>query len=240
VRRFGTDVSDLDVDFTCPPPFLVTDLLKRCGSLSEDAAWDLSVGARTEAIVTLAILSESHTLTIGMKCPHAGCGEALEIEIGTDDLHNACSGRERESATVRIGERSLELRRPTGRDQRNWLGTQWPDLQAARTGMIASLMHGPVDELRNLADGSALEAELAAIDPLVDFNLTVACPACGATAEHTIDLEKRALWVLRRIHDRMFESVTRLAIQFHWTEDEIFALPLWRRERYLALADMLR
>jgi hypothetical protein len=175
-----------------------------------------------------------------MKCPHAGCGEALEIEIETDDLRNACSGRERESATVRIGERSLQLRRPAGRDQRNWLFTHWPDIEAARSGMFASLLSGPVDELRNLADGAALEAELAAIDPLVDFSLTVACPACGATAEHSIDLEKRALGVLRRIHDRMFGSVTRLATQFHWTEAEIFALPLWRRERYLALADTLR
>jgi hypothetical protein len=240
VRRFGSEVGDLDVDFTSRPPFLVTELLRRCASVTDDAAWCLPVGARTEAIVTLAILSASRPLAIGMRCPHGGCAEALEIEIEPSDLREACAERERASVHVQVGHERLELRRPTGRDQCNWLNAQWADVQTARVSMLASLLNVPVDHPLDTSALVALEAELASIDPLVAFTLHVACPACGETAEHTVDLERYALAALRRIHERMFESVARLATRFHWTEAEVFALPLWRRERYLALTDSLQ
>jgi hypothetical protein len=240
MRSFGTDVGDLDVDFTSRPPFLITELLRRCASLTEDAAWGLPVGARTEAIVSLAILSGSRPLAIGMRCPHAGCAEALEIEIEPGELREACAERARASVHVQVGDDRLELRRPTGRDQCNWLNAHWPDIETARVSMLASLLSAPLDHPLDTSALVALEAELASIDPLVAFTLQVACPACGETAEHTVDLERHALAALRRIHEWMFESVARLATRFHWTEAEIFALPLWRRERYLALTDSLQ
>ena len=240
MRRFGSDVGDLDVDFTSRPPLLVTDLLRRCGSLTEDAAWNLPVGARTEALVALATLSDSRPLIIALRCPHTACGEALEIEIEPGELRSVCQDRERDVVNVRLGNNWLELRRPTGRDQRNWLGTHWPDIETARARMLASLLSAPPGDSLDPPAIAALEDELAIIDPLVAFNLAVICPACGETAEHPGDLGRHALATLRQIHDRMFESVARLATHFHWTEPEILALPLWRRERYLALAESIQ
>jgi hypothetical protein len=240
MRPFGSDVGDLDVDFTSRSPLLVTDLLRRCDSLTDDDAWNMAVGARTEALVQLAILSSSQSLVIGLRCPNAGCQEALEIELELSELWAASADRARDTVSVRIGDDSLELRRPTGRDQRDWLATAWPGVEEARSRILASLLSTPS---RNPLDASAIEAlenELARIDPLVAFNLAVACPACGDTAEHTLDLQRHALATLRRIHERLFESVARLATHFHWTEAEIFALPLWRRDRYLAMADSIR
>jgi hypothetical protein len=240
VRRLGSDAGDLDVDFTFRSPFLVTDLLRRCASLSDEAAWRLPVGARIEALAGLAILSESRPLAIGLRCPRAACREALEIDIEAGELRGACANREREHVSVCIGDEWMRLRRPTGRDQREWLGATWPEIEAARSGMLASLLSAPVPGPLDATVLTALETELANIDPLVDFMLEVACPACGATAQHTVDLEQHALTALRRVHQRLFESVARLATRFHWTETEIFALPPWRRERYLALTDALQ
>src|SRR5215472_15687321 len=97
MRSFGTDAGDLDVDFTSRSPFLVTDLLRRCASLTEDAAWSLPVGQRIESLVGLAILSGSRPLTIGLRCPREACREALEIEIEAGELRAACADRERDS-----------------------------------------------------------------------------------------------------------------------------------------------
>jgi hypothetical protein len=236
MRRFGTDVSDLDVDFTSRSPFLVTDLLRRCVSLTDEAAWKMPVGARTGAIADLAILSSSQALVVALRCPHAGCHEALEIEFERDELR-AIADRSCDTVKVCINGDSLELRRPTGQDQRHWLATTWADHETARTGMLASLLVTPSWNPPDSSAVAALEKELARIDPLVAFTLSVACPACGQTAEHTLDLQRHALVTLRRIHEQLFESVARLAMHFHWTEAEIFALPLWRRERYLAMMD---
>jgi hypothetical protein len=240
VRPFGSEAGDLDVDFTLRPPFLATDLLRRCAALSDEAAWDLAVGARTETLAALAMLSEPGPLAIGLRCPRPQCREALEIDIEPGELRSACADREREHVDVRVGGDPMRLRRPTGRDQRAWLGTRWPDIETARRSMLASLLSAPVSRPLDASVLTALETELAHIDPLVDFTLGVACPACGVTEEHTVDLEQHALAALRRVHQRLFESVARLATRFHWTEADIFALPPWRRERYLALTEPLQ
>jgi hypothetical protein len=237
MRRFGSDAADLDVDFRVRSPSLVTELLRRCASLSDEAAWNLAVSARTEALVGLATLAQAASLAIGLRCP--ACREALEIDLEPGELRGACAGREREQVAVRIGADSMQLRRPTGRDQRQWLGTRWADAHAARDGMLASLLSAPAAGPLDAGVIAALEAALTEIDPLVDFTIAVACPACGATADHAVDLEQHALAALRRVHERLFGSVARLATRFHWTEAEVFALPPWRRERYLALADAL-
>lgn len=237
MRSFGSDLGDLDTDFTARPPFLVTDLLGRCAALTDDDAWDMPVGARIEALVDLAILSASRPLAIGLRCPGEQCHEALEIELEAGELRAACAGRERDCVSVPVGERRMQLRRPTGRDQRAWLGTTWPDPDTARAGMLACLLDASAGESLDASLLPSLEAELSNIDPLVDFALRVACPACGRTSEHATDLEQHALAALRGIHERMFASVARLATRFHWTEAEIFALPPWRRERYLALTE---
>lgn len=234
MRRFGTEARDLDVDFTSRPPYVVTELLRRCARLDEDAAWDLPVGGRIEALVAIAGLTG--VLTVALRCPDTRCGEALEIEIAPAELRAWCAQIERDTASVALNGRDLCVRRPTGRDQRAWLDAGWRDAETARRGMLATLVSPPAGEL-DAAALSALEAELEDIDPLVDFHLTVACPACGASAPHAIDFEGHALAALRRAHERLLESVVRLANRFHWTEAEIFALPGWRRERYLTLSE---
>jgi hypothetical protein len=237
VRRFGTEVSDLDVNFASGSPFLVTELLRRCASVTEQDAWNLSVGARTEALVTLATLSGPKSLGIELRCPNAACREALEVGIEPSELRAWCTEQERESVSVPIAGRNVILRRPTGADQRNWLGTAWPDAGSARRAMLETLLDAPLNDALDPQVTRALEDELSRIDPLVGFSLSVPCPACGETANHPLDLERQALAVLKRIHERLFEGVARLAARFHWTEAEIFVLPAWRRERYLAFAE---
>jgi hypothetical protein len=235
MRRFGTEALDLEVDFAAPLPFVVTELLCRCAQLDADAAWDLAVGTRTEMLAGIASLT-SGALTVTLRCVDAHCREALEVEISPGELRAWCSFTERDSANVEVNGHQARVRRPTGRDQRVWLDTAWPDADAARRGMLTSLMSSLPLALDEGAIG-AIEAELERIDPLVGFSLTVACPACGASASHTVDLDKSALQLLRRTQERLLETVVGLATRFHWTEADIFALPAWRRERYLALAE---
>jgi hypothetical protein len=50
-----------------------------------------------------------------------------------------------------------------------------------------------------------------------------------------IDLCEVALTTLRRLQRQLIVMVHRLASHYHWSEQEIFAVPHWRRKEYLEL-----
>jgi hypothetical protein len=246
LRPFGAEAADLDVDFAAPAPHVVSALLARCARdaagapLADDAIWDLAVGARTEAIVALAALSGAGAFTKPLRCPSAGCGEALEVEITSADIAGWGAEAGADEVTVQVEGRMARLRRPTGRDQRTWLEAGWRDAATARRAMLATLVTEGSTRDPGDAAVSVMEEALARIDPLVGFSLEVSCPACGKSAPHRIDLERNALAALRAAQERLLDAVARLARAFHWNEREILALPRWRRERYLDLAGQAR
>jgi hypothetical protein len=63
----------------------------------------------------------------------------------------------------------------------------------------------------------------------------VKCPSCDTTNLVAIDLEELSLRGLRNAQLRLLASVHRLAAKYHWSEEQIFAVPFWRRAKYLSL-----
>ena len=237
MRRFGSNVQDLDVDFAAPPPMVATDLLRRCEPLAEETVWALPVGARVEALVRLATQSiGSNVLAVPLRCPAPGCAQAIEIQITAEEVAE-WSAVAAPDATVDLNGRATPIRRPTGADQRAWLAARWRDRETARRGVIQSLLDAPAGVALGDDALDAAETALSRLDPLVELVLTVACPCCGEQHPHRLDLQRSALAALRRVHEDLLQAVTRLASRFHWSERAILELPAWRRARYLALAD---
>ena len=137
----------------------------------------------------------------------------------------------------------LVLRRPTGSDQLAWLGGRFTDRGAALRAMVRTLiLNGHEDaDGRGPALGDEwldrIEEALEEHDPLVNFKLRVKCPACELDSLVTIDLEELSLRGLRQAQLRLLASVHRLAAHYHWSEQQIFAVPYWRRARYLSLIE---
>ncbi|HBL57096.1 MAG TPA: hypothetical protein DDZ80_00510 [Cyanobacteria bacterium UBA8803] len=75
------------------------------------------------------------------------------------------------------------------------------------------------------------------LDPLVNFSLQVICPYCGTENLQDFDLGAWALQQLEQAQQQLLITVHRLASYYHWSEAEIFAIPPWRRSRYLALIE---
>lgn len=244
-RAFGA-AADLDFDFGSPSRArLVTALLAACrddaaaGAVAEDTVLALTLAGRIGALAQVAARSgEGAELTLDLTCPVPWCGASLQADVPYEWLLSA--GLEAELAPAIEVELEpaarLRVRRPTGHDQQCWEGRGFSDAAQAERAMVASLCDLPESALTAEAL-AAVDAALEEHDPLTCFTVTAACPACGETQAHPIDLERRLLQLLQRRQHEMVREVHRLASRFGWDERTILALPAWRRRMYLQLID---
>ena len=244
---FGRRKADLDFDFSTDDcPRLVTEILAACmfdqdGSpLESERAWNMPVSRRIECLMQLASASQPLAPRLTVRCPRGECRELGEIDLPIDEILNLQRrSEERDLAEWRGGSTVLRLRRPTGRDQRDWRSASFADELEARRVMFSALVAG--------ADGALPEAApvlietiddlLAEFDPLVAFSVRIACPHCEVETDFPIDLQALALGELEKIQRQLVETIHRLALGYHWSEAEILDLTPERRARYLRLIE---
>ena len=236
VRPFGVQPGDLDVEFDASGRAEVaTAVLAECAlapdgaPLGADRARALPIGTRLATLVGVIRLSGRRELSRAFRCE--SCAEEFELELPLAALAFAQEAAEAEApAAVESGGTTYRPRRPTGDDLLRWRGRPPSDAE------IAEALGGPDDEApaELLA---AIEASLAAADPLVDATVRSACPECGRTVELPVDLEGELLAFARRDQDELLEDVAALAGAFHWSEHDILSLPPRRRSRYLAMVE---
>ena len=249
LRPFGQHEGDLDVKFEgTPRPVLVTRLLECCTTNGGEERvpleffWALPVGKRIECLFSLFASATGREITVGFRCADAACSEEGEIALSVDEvsaLQEDAYAAER--IEVRVDDEVFVLRRPTGRDQLEWRARTFADGRALRGAMIDTLLLEEGGEGQRRPSASRrecldmIEEAMEEHDPLVDFKLSVRCPSCEATTVSAIDLEELSLRGLQSAQRRLLASIHRLAAQYHWSEDQIFAVPVWRRATYLSL-----
>jgi hypothetical protein len=248
LRPFGVCERDLEVAFRQPVrPLLVTQLLECCTlssagvAVAPDFFWQLTVGKQIECLLILVAACGWRELPLTFRCPNPACAQEVEVELPVAELvelqHQADA---QEWVNVQSGGEQLALRKPSGQDQLAWLSRHFLTEEEAAEAMIGSLLRR--DDERELGWVRLDQVRLAAInqameegDPLVNFNFEIHCAECGQQHRHEIDLAGLALSRLQQSQLRLLHTVHRLAAHYHWSEQEIFAVPHWRRAYYLAL-----
>jgi hypothetical protein len=239
LRPFGGDPSDLGVDFGGPRQAVVSALLACCaeaadGSPFAAAALDrLRLGARIEGLLRLVILAGVEVIPQLLRCDACGADVELDLPLA------ALADRQREVGeldVVAVSEEGddggLRVRLPTAEDLAAWAAE--PGLELDESAMLRRLVVGGSP---GRAEVAAIEAALAAADPLVDFRVDFGCPECQAMQRAACDLEGLALARLEGAQARLLDEVHRLARAYHWSEAAILSLPAWRRRAYLARLD---
>jgi len=202
--------------------------------LPNDFFWNLTVGKRLEFLLRLAAGSGRTSFSFSFKC--GGCTQELEFELSLAEIAELQAEADlKETVKVEFEDKNYVFRKPCGHDQKNWQNSVFDDETAAQE-MIRSLQIAPKrsaeigGKIFDLVDEAMDEA-----DPLINFNCRVRCADCGSANDFPIDLCDFALAELSRAQQFLFSSVHRLASRYHWSEKEIFAVPHWRRMKYLAL-----
>ena len=78
-------------------------------------------------------------------------------------------------------------------------------------------------------DVNAIELAVESIAPELADRITLECPECGSTHEVILDLYRSLLKPVNHLLD----DVHHLAVNYHWSETEILAMPNQRRLAYL-------
>jgi hypothetical protein len=241
MRPFGIHESDLAVDFAAGnESVLVTRILEQCTGNPEEGMRtgffrELSVGRRLERLLTLAADSERPAFSFPFQC--TGCKQEIEFELTLEEIREQQRQADLiEAVEVEYGGRSFAFRKPCGRDQEKWSAMSFLDQAQAMQAMVSSLALTqevpacPGPDLIGLVDEAMDEA-----DPLVNFRCQVTCAECATANKFTVDLCAVALAILRRLQRQLIVTVHELASHYHWSEQEIFAVPHWRRKEYLDL-----
>ena len=239
-RRFGIVEDDLRVDLaSINRAALATRLLDICAVdrdrvLPENFFRELSVGKRIECLLVLA-LGGAGTLRLPLKC--SGCGEDLELELTLDEIAAIQNEADQvEVVSVDLSGRRLDFQKLSGRDQESIGEAVFSDKLEAATEIIGRLaVDADAVERLSARDIEITESAMEKADPLVNFNCRIDCAECGQSNDHEIDLFETALDMLRHAQLRLVLSVHSLASQYHWSEQEIFSVPEWRRQQYLNL-----
>jgi len=248
LRGFGIYERDLEINFgEDPRPYLVTRILQYCTINDSGETIDpsfflgLPISKRIECLFTLATLPERSRMDIQVRCSNGACQEIVEITLSARELAAFLqSADDRPHNSLQLEDTTLKIRRPTGEDQLRWAQQSFEnEIEAAQT-MLRSLIienvpdiHGK--EILSQKRISALEKELEEIDPLVNFQVKLTCPHCESEDHYRIDLEALSLEKLRTAQIELLNGVHQLAAYYHWTEQDIFSVPAWRRSRYLRL-----
>ncbi len=234
---FGQELKDLDIrfDFTNRPR-LVTGLLAAAHETQDEQAfWSWTISKRLQGLLEWMARSSSQALVVSRACRF--CGGMMELHFEAEELIALIEAHQEQAITITYKEHELVMVRPSGRHQQAWQAAVYTSARDAGVAMLQSLSEKPLPKaLLDDQDGLAtVEAHLAQVDPLIAYEVSTSCPACGQEQRWTIDWEKFCLHQLHRRQQSMLHTVARLAGYYHWSEQDIMAMPSWRRQYYAAL-----
>ena len=243
LRPFGINRRDLEVDFSQSfRPALVTDILECCTtsasgkSPERNLLWSLTVSTRIEWLLRIVSVDGAFDAPLPVRCRNESCGETVGVDLSLAELL-AIQSESGNFITVNCATQSLQLRKPTGLDQRAWATEEFPTERAAIESMAQALVVRDQSHALSLDDESlyAIDRVMQDEDGLVNFSLEVICACCESNTKFDLDLQEFALERLQQAQQRLLTTVHQLAKYYHWTEQDIFAVPAWRRNHYLKL-----
>lgn len=237
-RSFGVQMEHLEVDFSVPYQE------QACQIIGHAAVWQETGQALQKKEIARFTISQRRALLLYLtdpgghwqierNCTH--CRERLDVELPLPEIidYQVRAEQEKDLPFEWKG-RTMTFRRATGSDQHYWRLEGDRDLdQAARQIMQALQLAGPPLDQMDAQGISALEEAFAEFDPLAAFVANVDCPDCGKESAFSIELEAMACHKMQKKTTRLLDEVHLLASHYHWSEAEIFRLPLARRRNYL-------
>jgi hypothetical protein len=216
------------------PPLERALTLLRIGfpALADEDAAGLPLALRDHLLVALQVRSFGPTFSGTATCE--SCGERLEFMLPTQQVAVSLQAANSDDTLARDGV-TLRLRLANTRDMMDAAAA--PDLETACLLLLARCAEAVDSDGRIVALPETLrDVALDRLDTMhetAEIALTLACPACTARQAMYLDIAS-FLWAeVRHAVERLLDEVHELAWAYGWSEDEILAMSVARRQAYI-------
>ncbi len=228
--------------------------VRRLGNISpvtETIAAELLVADRQYLLLKLRQFTFGEVVRADVFCPWADCGKrvSLAFRIGELPVQEAAARAPRYSfrlsAQASEGlETEVTFRLPNGTDQE----AVSPVLEENEAEALSMLLGRTIERidtvscpgrdrattLSALARGE-IESEMERLAPRIECHIETACSECGRSFGVPFDVQRFFFGELRTDSELLYRQVHYLAYHYHWSEQEIMAMPRDKRQRYIEL-----
>jgi hypothetical protein len=223
----------------------VSALLARCVERIGDTRPNLAdvrelfIGDREALLLHLRRLTFGEALPCVLACPHAGCGETLELPLTVGALLVPPVAEPRAVHETELAGVRVRFRLPTGKVQEAAAELAQREPAVALAELVAACVVDVQDRNGERLDGlpaplvAPLGAVLETLDPQAEMRVSLTCVTCGTPFEALLDAA--TLLFAELGSGRIFRDVHVLASRYHWSEAAILRLSSERRRHYLAL-----
>ena len=247
---------------------LITIILSRCvhhlGSISPvpvELMRRLLVADRQYLLLKLREITFGDQVQATVRCLWADCGQKVDIDFSLQDIPVTESQAKGPFYTMQLspeaafrgeeGEayRAITFRLPNGEDQEVLSSLVADDEEQAFAMLLGRCIQRigpwehPGDALISRLSPQAvqeIERQMEDLAPKVELTMEAQCPECGRDFAVPFDPQEFLFGELRTSRDLLYREVHYLAYHYHWSEQEIMAMPRDKRRRYIAvLADEL-
>ena len=247
---------------------LVTVVLSRCvrrlGAISPvpvELLRRLLVADRQYLLLKLRAITLGAQVQATICCPWADCNQKIDIDFSLQDIPVWESQEKGPTYTMELSPeaayrdepgqvyRAVTFRLPNGEDQEVVSPLVADDAARAFAMLLARCIQrvGPweppgdalIRRLSPLAQ-QEIERQMEAVAPKVELTMEGQCHECGRDFAVPFDPQEWFFGELRASRDLLHREVHYLAYHYHWSEQEIMAMPRDKRRRYIEmLADEL-
>jgi hypothetical protein len=210
------------------------------GRADPAVASQLAAADRDRLLAALYVDTYGPDIRTTARCRH--CAAPFDVEFSLSDLIESLdeeweAGLASRLATevpgapgvYRLADGRM-FRLPNGADELAVAGQG--AAQAERELLERCMLEGDPGE-----DPALVEAAMRQVGPLIDRDLDVTCPECGAAQAVHFEVQFYLLRALMQERSRLTREVHRLALAYGWRMDEILSLPRRTRHRYAALVE---
>ena len=241
----GASDRHLNWQFSQSPPLVITQILQDClktsdgGTLPESEIWQWDINFRTQALLAITIFTYGSHCSLSVRCPQEACLEMMDIDLELSQLYTPKQSSSFGFSFIPDVDTEIKLRLPTGEDQQRWLHqavAEQTDLsQHMARDLVLSVNRSAPEKEWRLAEQwlDQIQNLLAQHDLFTEFTLQTQCPNCGHMFEAGFDVEEYLLNILQDQWQQLLEDIHYLAASYHWSEQEIFSVPIQRRQYYL-------
>jgi hypothetical protein len=249
----GRDEEMLAESRRTEPASLVSTVLsrsvRRIGDISpvtEQIARELLVADRQYLLLSLRQATFGNLVRADLFCPWADCGSRMQIQFRIDQVpveepparsrvySMMLSESARDGSDEAQGE--VRFRLPNGADQEALSPLLAHNEAEALSLLLGRAILDPegTNGLSPLARAE-IEAEMERMAPKIEPSIETDCSECGRSFAVPFDVQRFFFGEMRTDGDLLYRQVHYLAYHYHWSENEIMAMPRTKRHQYVDL-----